>query len=382
MAARGTANKLVERVRAVVPLIAASSWQAEEQRKPVDEVIEALKRTGVFRAFVPARYGGYELDLGAFLDIGLAISEACPSTGWVTTFYMEHNWLLGLFSEHLQDEIFTAQPFVLAPGAVSPNGRATPVDDGYELSGTWKFGTGIVHADWALLSGTLSEDEVGMVHLFLVPVDEVEVKDTWHVDGMVGTGSHDIEAIGVRVPSDRVSNPPTQTWLSPPDAGYLTRIPFQPMLSLTAGMPALGCARRAVSLFRDLITERVLFGTRGLQQDRASTQIRLGRVIVEVDAAEAALRAIVREMMEHATAKRQLSLADHLRLRVAIARVVRACRDIVRDVVEGAGSKAHFLDNELQRLHRDIHMIAAHTVFDLDLVAEQYGRALVNPAPS
>ena len=24
------------------------------------------------------------------------------------------------------------------------------------------------------------------------------------------------------------------------------------------------------------------------------------------------------------------------------------------------------LDNELQRIHRDMHMIAAHTVFDLD----------------
>ena len=37
----------------------------------------------------------------------------------------------------------------------------------------------------------------------------------------------------------------------------------------------------------------------------------------------------------------------------------------------------HYLDNELQRLHRDIHMIAAHTVFDVDLVAEGVGRELV-----
>ena len=36
----------------------------------------------------------------------------------------------------------------------------------------------------------------------------------------------------------------------------------------------------------------------------------------------------------------------------------------------------HYLDNELQRIHRDVHMIAAHTVFDVDLVAEGVGRQL------
>jgi hypothetical protein len=37
----------------------------------------------------------------------------------------------------------------------------------------------------------------------------------------------------------------------------------------------------------------------------------------------------------------------------------------------------HFLDHELQRIQRDVHMMAAHTVFDLDLVGEQCGRALL-----
>jgi alkylation response protein AidB-like acyl-CoA dehydrogenase len=98
---------LLERVRAVVPLIADRAASAERERKPDDEVIEALKGTGVFRSFVPRRYGGYEIDLALFVDIGISVAEAGPSTVWVTTFYMEHNWLLGLFSDELQDEVFT-----------------------------------------------------------------------------------------------------------------------------------------------------------------------------------------------------------------------------------------------------------------------------------
>ena len=93
--------------------------------------------------------------MATFVDIGLAVATADPSMGWITTFYMEHNWLLTMFADELQDEVFGAQPFVLAPGSVNPSGRADAAcDDGsYSLSGHWQFGTGICHADWVLLSG-------------------------------------------------------------------------------------------------------------------------------------------------------------------------------------------------------------------------------------
>ena len=116
-------------------------------------MIEALKATGVFRSFVPQRFGGYEIGLDLFVDIGVAVSEACPSTGWITTFYMEHNWLLGLFSRRAAGGVFGDAPYILAPGSVNPrSGEAIPKGDGYELTGHWKFATGIVHADWVLLS--------------------------------------------------------------------------------------------------------------------------------------------------------------------------------------------------------------------------------------
>src|SRR5947207_5537695 len=215
---------LLDRVREVVPLIEASAAAAEEQRKPNDDVIEALKRTGVFRAFVPKRHGGYEIDLDLFIDIGVAVSEACPSTGWITTFYMEHNWLLGMFREQVRDEIFSSQPYILAPGTVNPSGEATPLEDGsggYELSGHWQFGTGIVHADWTLLSARIAGEEPPLPHMFLVPAGDVEVKDNWHVDGMAATGSRDIVATSVIVPGYRVSIIPQPTWLLPLDAPYL-----------------------------------------------------------------------------------------------------------------------------------------------------------------
>jgi alkylation response protein AidB-like acyl-CoA dehydrogenase len=373
------AEGLVDRVRALAPMIAAKAAEAEAARRPLDEVIDALKATGVFRSFVPARYGGYEIDLPTYLEIGLAVAKADPSMGWITTFYMEHNWLLTMFPEQLQDEVLGSQPYVLAPGSINPrDGRAVPLDDGsFSLSGRWSFGTGICHADWVLVSGTVEGDEAGGTRQMLLPVDEVEVKDTWHVDGMAATGSRDIVVTSATVPAHRVSLAIPPQLLAKPGDPYLQRIPIPPFLSLTAAMPALGAAQRALELFEELTFERIPFGTRRAQSTRVPTQVRLANLRVEVDLAEAAMRDVVHRMQAHTEGAIDLDLLGQQHLRLAIAHIVRRCRDIVREIVANSGAKVHYLDHELQRLHRDIHMICAHTVFDVDLVAEGVGRAIV-----
>jgi alkylation response protein AidB-like acyl-CoA dehydrogenase len=372
------AEGLVERVRAVAPLIASTSFDAERLRRPLDEVIEALKATGVFRSFVPARYGGYEIDLSTYVDIGLAVSHADPSMGWITTFYMEHNWLLTLFARELQDEIFGAQPFILAPGTVNPSGRAVRASDGtYTLSGRWQFATGICHADWTFLSGKIDGEDAAIPRQFFVPVEDVVVEDTWHVDGMAATGSLDIVATEVVVPERRVSLAPPPHLLARPGAPYLERLPILPFLSLTAAIPAVGAAIRALELFEERLFGRVMFGTKRTQSARVPTQVRLANLQVEVGFAETLLRDIAARMQAHADGAIDLDLLAQQRLRLAIAHVVRRCRDVIRDVLASSGASAHYLDHELQRLHRDIHMICAHTVFDIDLVAEGVGRAIV-----
>jgi alkylation response protein AidB-like acyl-CoA dehydrogenase len=383
-----TAEGLVDRVRAVTPLIAATSAEAEAARRPLDHVIEALRSTGVFRSFVPSRYGGYEIDMATYVDIGLAVARADPSMGWITTFYMEHNWLLTMFSDELQDEVFGSQPFVLAPGSVNPTGRAIRQPDGsVSLSGHWQFGTGICHADWVLLSGRIVEEDTGPAvttdaplpapRNFLVPVDAVEVKDTWHVDGMAATGSRDIIATDVAVPAKRISLAVPPALTAGPDAGYLVRIPIPPMLSITAAMPAVGAAQRALDLFQELLLTRIQFGTTRTQATRVPTQVRLANLIVEVDQIEVLLRDIAGRVQSHAEGAVTLDLAQQLQLRLALAHIVRRSRDVVREIMASSGASVHYLDHELQRLHRDIHMIAAHTVFDVDLVAEGVGRELV-----
>jgi alkylation response protein AidB-like acyl-CoA dehydrogenase len=107
------------------------------------------------------------------------------------------------------------------------------------------------------------------------------------------------------------------------------------------------------------------------------TQVRLANLRVEVDFAETLLRDIASRIQAHADGVIDLDLPAQLQLRLAIAHVVRHSRDAIREILASSGASAHYLDHELQRLHRDIHMISAHTVFDVDLVAEGAGRAIV-----
>ena len=64
-------------------------------------------------------------------------------------------------------------------------------------------------------------------------------------------------------------------------------------------------------------------------------------------------------------------------LRVRIGHVVRDARNIVRDVVEESGAHAHNLSNPIGRALRDLETLSCHTVFDLDVSTESYGRLLL-----
>jgi 3-hydroxy-9,10-secoandrosta-1,3,5(10)-triene-9,17-dione monooxygenase len=376
--------ELIAALAQLAPSIAATAAETERQRRLLDANLDAIKATGAFRFFVPKRFGGFEYPLEAFVDVGLVLGEACASTAWVTTFCMEHNWMLAQFPPQAQQEIFGAQPYVIAPGAISPNGRAQPCEGGYRLSGRWQWGTGVMHADWALLSGIVEGN--GELRLFVVPIEDVEIVDTWYVDGMAGTGSNDMVVRDVLVPAHRsqsiadMSRGRTDGGAWHDSAMY--RMPMQPILFLAAGVPAIGAARGALKRFIERAHERVLFATRLRQAERSETQIRIGAARTKLDAAELIARRVAAETTRWGLSADACPLADRIRHRSLMAHAVRSARDSVRDLFEASGAGAHAASEPLQRIHRDVHTIAAHTVFDCDLVHEQSGRLQLGLAPN
>ena len=375
------ARQLIERARTLSALLARHGEEAERLRQPHDDVIRALREAGIFELMVPRCFGGLELDLDTFLEVGLALAEGDASMAWVTTFYIEHNWMICQFPETFQREIFSDRTHVLAPASVSPAGQARPEGDGFVLSGRWKWGTGVVHADWVMVSAMVTgpDDAPAVPRLFALPRDAVTVEDTWYVDGMAGTGSHDIVIEEARVPSERsadflamVNGRATGARIH---EGPLYRTPMIPILALAASMPAVGQARAAVRAFRDRLADRILFGTPGIRQaDKPAAQIRLARAEIEARQAELLMRDVVAEVM---ALRERATVADRIRWTASLACAVDASKRILQSIGEASGASAHFLSHPLQRSLRDVNVMACHVVFDLDQRLEMHGRAML-----
>lgn len=371
---------LMDRIEATLPLIASKAHEVESLRRPHDDVIDALQATGVFRAFVPKEHGGYEIDLTEFIDIGLAVAQACCSTGWLTAFYMEHNWIVSTFMEaETVDGIYSKQPYVLAPGSVNPTGgEAKKVDGGFEVSGRWHFSSGVVHGDWVILTAMFADDEFQLPKNFLLPREDVRVEDTWNIAGMRGTGSHDVVVDGVFVP-DAFSSPFPQPERSTDTHEHLDmyRLPAAAFLPLTAAIPMVGAAKRAVTIFEERLAERVQLLASGPQQEKASAQMRLANTTMQVCRAETLLREAGRQMEAITVRGRSASQRETAELQMMVADVARDARGAVFSIIEASGAGAHFEGSELQRIYRDLLAGSGHVVFDIDRAAEAYGKAII-----
>lgn len=374
--------EMVAAVRELKPLIAENAREAERQRKPVDEVIEKLAATGVFKSYVPKRFGGFEIDTDTFIDVGLAVSEACTSTGWVTTFYMEHNWMLAQFPVETQEKIFGAQPYVLAPASISPNGQAEVVEGGYKVNGRWGWGTGVMHADWVFLNGIVQGDRPEP-RLFIVPRDEIQVDDTWYCAGMEGTGSNDVIANDVIVPVERSESLISMSFGRGSGASSACyRHPMMPLLAIAAATPAIGAARRAIELFIERLGGRTLYGTLTKQAERQGAQVLLGNSSATVASAETLLRSVGRDLTRWGHEEESCPTEERARMRIQIAQVVQSCRDVVQNLMKASGAGAHMRSHDMQRVLRDINTLSCHTVFDTEIGAENFGRVLLGMDPA
>jgi len=374
--------ELIRRAREIAPRLAERALDAERARKPHDDSIREIEDAGLLALLVPRARGGSEADLGTLREVVAALGEGCTSTAWVASFYMAHAWIASLFPEQAQDEFFAEHPWLRAPAAISPGGAAVPEDDGFRLKGRWPWGTGVMHANWVFVSGLVKGDGPAPdARFFALPAAEAKVEDTWFTSGMRATGSNDLIVEDAWVPAHRTLSlrdlaagrtPGSRLYPAP-----LYRLPLPPMLALTAALPALGTARAALELFRERLRERVLYLTTTKQRDKPAAQIRLARAEVDVHAADLLLRDLAIRIVEETERHTPPPQLERARLRMSAARSVELCRHVVANLMEAAGSRAHFEDNPLQRMRRDLDTLASHVIFEMDGTAETVGRVLL-----
>jgi 3-hydroxy-9,10-secoandrosta-1,3,5(10)-triene-9,17-dione monooxygenase len=261
-----TASVVLERARALVPVLAARSAETEATRRVPDETIADFHRAGLFRVMQPARFGGLELDFGVFASITRELAKGCGSSAWVYAVVEELFWVLATFPEEAQQEIWGEDPNALACASVVPTGSAVKDGDGYRLNGDWHFLSGSDHATWVFLTAPCDDGKGGReLRNFFVRRAELQVIDDWHVMGLAGTGSKSVKADGVFAPAHRsVRYDDILNGTAPGvrvHPGYrLCRAPRRYLTAFSISPVILGLANRALDITTGMLRSRIKSG--------------------------------------------------------------------------------------------------------------------------
>ncbi|MGV0741772.1 acyl-CoA dehydrogenase family protein [Mycolicibacterium sp. XJ870] len=359
-----------------VTRLAERAREAEELRRLPDATIAELTASGFTDLLVPARYGGQQADFPAILDPVRRMAHGCASSAWTIGFYTLHNWMLALFDEQAQAEAYATRPF-LAPAPLAPTGRGVPADGGVRLSGRWSWATGVMDANWIMVGALCGPDDAIYPALALLPASEIHVEDVWHTDGMRATGSNDVVITDAFVPQHRLVRVLDIYSGTAPGAKVHSaatyRWPMVPALALLAAMPALGSAERAADIYAARLSERVIAYEGVKQKDKPAAQAHLGEARVRLRALRGLLADTVGQIEDMLAVGDPVSRDVRGQARLAAAHIVHESQAVIALLLGSSGASAHFLDNPLQRISRDVGVLSGHVIFDYDTSRELAG---------
>lgn len=370
------------RAEALVPRLRERARRAETERRVPDESIRELVEAELFEVQKPARYGGHELGLAEFVELVAVLGRGCGSTAWVYGVTAERAWLLAKFPAQAQDEVWLANPRALVTSQINPDGKAVAQPGGgWRVSGHWHFVSGIDIADWAVfcaMAPGAAPGEAPTPLCVLVPKQDCQVIDNWHVAGLAATGSRDVRLDGVFVPAHRAvpmlelkegGGPGLAVNPAP-----LYRLPLIAVNPYAILAPLLGIAEGALEQTLAGAKARRLVTTGAAAADQQVVQLRIAEAASEIDAARALILGDCREAQ--AAVERGESVSTELRIRLRrnqgfATRLLMAAVDRLFVV---AGGRGIYLDHDMQRAFRDIHAGGAHLGLSWDLVGTMWGQ--------
>ncbi len=360
--------------------LAQRAQDAEERRRLPAATVDDYIASGLPELLVPARYGGLQAPWQEILDPVRRMAHGCASSAWTLGFYTLHNWMMALFGEQAQEEAFATRPF-LAPAPLAPTGRGVAVDGGIRLSGRWSWATGVMHGTWVIVGALCGPDTGIYPALALLPIEDATIPDVWHTDGMCATGSNDVVVTDAFVPAHRLVRVTDIYKGTAPGAALhdcdTYRWPMVPALALLAAMPAFGSAERVADIYAERLSQRVLAYEGVTQKDKPIAQAHLSEARVRLRALRGLLDDTVGQLQTLIAAGDPVPRPVRGEARLAAAHIVHESRDVIARLLGASGASAHFLDNPLQRIKRDVDVLSGHVVFDYDTSRELAGALIL-----
>src|SRR6202047_2486537 len=137
---------LIERARALAPLIAREADEIERTRRLTEPVVSALIENGLYRVLLPQSLGGTEAPPEIFMQMLEEVTKADASTAWCLAQCSVCAMIAAYLDPDAANQIFNAPPGILAWGAIAHEVQAVP--GGYRANARWDFASGSRQASW------------------------------------------------------------------------------------------------------------------------------------------------------------------------------------------------------------------------------------------
>ena len=137
----------IGRARSVVDKLVAGAKRIEVARELPSDIVEALHEARMFRLLLPRALGGDELDPAGLARVTEVIAAADASAAWCIGQAAGCAMTAAFLAPEVARRIFGPRDAVLAWGA-GAQGKATAVDGGYRVTGSWAFASGLHNATW------------------------------------------------------------------------------------------------------------------------------------------------------------------------------------------------------------------------------------------
>lgn len=354
--AKDTTLDLPTRAKRVAQIANQHAEYGDREGRLADPVVDALHNEGLYGMWVPRSLrGGAELDPISSIEVIENLAYGDPSAGWVL---MAAALAIGTGAAYLKDEavaeLFDGPRLPVIAGQGTRPGKAVPHKNGFLLSGSWSFASGIKHGTHIHTLGII--ETTGEPRIFVLPVSEAKLIDNWDVMGLRATGSIDYTIENAYVPDAYTHFAVTD---KPLRGGSLYTLGIVGFAAMCHSGWACGIGRRLLDeLMATVASKRGRPGSLAMSES-------FHEQYAQAEATYRAARALVSESWHDAkdTLDRggQLSVRQHTLIRLAMAHITWSAHEVATFVYKSAGTTA-LRAGPLQRLFRDMHAGTQHMV--------------------
>jgi indole-3-acetate monooxygenase len=377
-----------ETIERIAPILREHADDSERGAQLAQPIVDALIENGLYRLLAPKSLGGSEVDPITWFKFVEALARIDGSTGWC----MFINGATGITGKNMPEadaEALIGDPRTVIAGTVFPFGRAQAVDGGYMVNGRWSYASGCKQATWLFGFCTVFDGDAPRmtpfgpeIRMAGAPASDVTILDTWDVNGLCGTGSHDIVLENLFVKEAHaipLVGQPNRHY-----EGALYRLPVMTLFAWPMGAVALGIAQHSIDIMLEKAQTKVPAAVAATDprplRERSLFHLQLSQATSLVRSARAWLHEAVGEVWDLAQAGEAADLDVRTNLCAAAVNATHRSREAVELMYLAGGGAANYRSSPLQRCLRDIHAVSQHAATS-PTAAEGTGAMLAGMPP-